>query len=339
MSDRALPESTEIVPRESAATPPLVAALVLPGAEHLMRAFLDGRRASTLDAYERDLDDFARFVQMPDARRAMGVLLAAGQGAANAVALEYKAHLGRRGLASATVKRRLSALRSAVKIAKTIGVIAWTLEIESPKVEPYRDTAGPGLTMWLQIERTARARAMLGDPIPIRDLAILHFAWILGLRRGEIVAIDLEHLDLGGEPARVWVLGKGRNDREPMTLPAEILPALRAWLAVRPAGPGPLFIRLDKASDPDRLQRLTGRSVGNLVPAAGHRAGSRRRVTPHQIRHAAITAVLDLTGDLRRAAKFSRHKDVRTLLIYDDRRKDDAGELAKLLGGLLGGGH
>jgi integrase/recombinase XerC len=53
------------------------------------------------------------------------------------------------------------------------------------------------------------------------------------------------------------------------------------------------------------------------------------RVSPHGLRHAGITKALELCeGNVRKAQKFSRHKDVKTLLKYDDNRQDDAGALA-----------
>ncbi|HEX9485609.1 MAG TPA: hypothetical protein VF976_00965 [Gemmatimonadales bacterium] len=51
-------------------------------------------------------------------------------------------------------------------------------------------------------------------------------------------------------------------------------------------------------------------------------------VRPRGLRHAAITGALDLTGDQRAVQRFSRHKDVRTLTIYDDNRQDLAGDVA-----------
>jgi integrase/recombinase XerC len=54
--------------------------------------------------------------------------------------------------------------------------------------------------------------------------------------------------------------------------------------------------------------------------------------SPHGLRHQAITRALDLGRDLRDVAKFSRHRDVRTLMIYDDSRRDVGGDIAKMLG-------
>ena len=53
-------------------------------------------------------------------------------------------------------------------------------------------------------------------------------------------------------------------------------------------------------------------------------------VTPHKLRHAAITRALDVTGgDVRRAMKFAGHANPETKMIYDDARTDHAGEVAR----------
>ena len=64
--------------------------------------------------------------------------------------------------------------------------------------------------------------------------------------------------------------------------------------------------------------------------ALGRKAGL--TVWPHGLRHTAVTRALEATGgDLRRAQRFSRHRDVRTLLVYDDHRRDLAAAVAELV--------
>ena len=67
----------------------------------------------------------------------------------------------------------------------------------------------------------------------------------LGLRRGEIASLDLGHCDLVS--GTLHVLGKGRSEREAMTIPANVKQALSAWLKLRfdDALDAPLFIALD----------------------------------------------------------------------------------------------
>jgi integrase/recombinase XerC len=64
----------------------------------------------------------------------------------------------------------------------------------------------------------------------------------------------------------------------------------------------------------------------------GQRAGLSRRLRPHGLRHAGITTALDRTGgDVRAVARFSGHKKLDTLLIYDDNRRDLGGQVAGLV--------
>jgi integrase/recombinase XerC len=105
----------------------------------VLDAFLAGRNPRTLQAYDRDLHDFARFLGTADARSGVELLVNLPHGHANATALGYKASLVDRGLKSATIARRLAALRSVVKMARTIGVVAWALDVESPKAGETSD--------------------------------------------------------------------------------------------------------------------------------------------------------------------------------------------------------
>jgi integrase len=77
--------------------------------------------------------------------------------------------------------------------------------------------------------------------------------------------------------------------------------------------------------------RLTGRAVRLIVAGIARLAGLDRVCRPHRLRHAAIIEALDRGRDVRDVAKFSRHKDVRTLLIYDDSRRDVGGDIARML--------
>lgn len=310
---------------------PVAAAPALPAVPRpdVVSAFLAGRNPRTLRAYSRDLDDFARFAGMPSGPSAVEMLLSLSHGDANAAALAYRADLTGRGLSPATTARRLAALRSVVKVARLLGRVAWTLDVEAPKAERYRDTSGPGVAGWWKMWAAAEAA---GDaPKARRDRAILRLLYDRGLRRGELVSLDLADADLSPETPAVAVVGKGRTQRERLTVNEPTRRALAAWAEARGAGPGPLFVRLDRgAVTPDRL---TGEAVRLIVRGLSEAAGLARPVRPHGLRHAAITTALDAGKDMRDVAQFSRHRDVRTLLIYDDRRKDVGGEITRLLGG------
>jgi integrase/recombinase XerC len=287
----------------------------------LLAAFLAGRSPQTVRAYRQDLADFATFVGTATAPEAAQRLLAAGSGAAHELALRYQADLLGRGLAAATVNRRLAALRSLLKLARTLGLVGWSLEVEGLRAEPYRDTRGPGVAGFRRLLAQLDPR---GDAKGLRDRAILRLLFDLGLRRSEVVRLDLADYDT--QTGTVAVLGKGRTAKVARTLPPPTHAALEAWLAVRGQQAGPLFGSLDRAGKGSG--RLSAAGLYALVRKLGEQAGL--KVWPHGLRHAAITQALDATGgDVRAVQRFSRHRDLRTLLIYDDRRTDVAGDVAR----------
>jgi integrase/recombinase XerC len=203
-----------------------------------------------------------------------------------------------------------------VAFAQTLGEVEWTLKVRNLKAQAYRDTRGPGRAGFRQLVETA------GND---RDRAILRLLHDLGLRRGEVVGLDLEDVDLEG--GAVWILGKGRTQKERLTLPEPTRAALAAWVAARGSQPGPLFVNFDHAG---KGGRLTGSGLYCMVRKLGRKSGIATR--PHGLRHAGITSALDLTGgNIRSVQRFSRLRDVRILTLYDDNRLDLAGDVARLV--------
>jgi integrase/recombinase XerC len=294
----------------------------------LVGAFLGGRNPRTLRAYDRDLEDFARFLGCETSRQAMNLLTSGSHGQANAIALAYRTHLTERGLKTATIGRRLAALRSIVKLARTLGVVPWTLEVDAPRVEAYRDTIACGSPGWRSMLELAKTEAATGNPKATRDLAIIRCLHDIGLRRGEAVATDVGSLDL--ERGTLAIVGKGKTEAKKLTLPDPTRDSLARWLELRGSEPGPLFVRLDRAAIV--TGRLSGESVRLLVADLAARAGVSGPVRPHGLRHLAVTAVLDRNGgDIRAAQDFARHSDPKTTMRYDRNRRDLAGSMAKLI--------
>lgn len=286
----------------------------------LIDDFLSGRSEQTIRAYGQDLADFAAFAGVPDVEQAARFLLSRSPGEANALAIEYKAHLMKRGLSPATINRRLAALRSLVKLARTLGMVSWKLHVGGMKAETYRDTRGPGVDAFRLMLKVLASR---NDAKAIRDLAILRLLHDLALRRGEVASLDVEHVDL--EAGTLSVLGKGRTQRQTFSLPDPTKAALARWLAERQPGPGPLFRNFDRSG---KGNRLTANAIYKIVRALGISIGV--KVRPHGLRHTAITEALNLMGgDFRAVQRFSRHRDPRVLNLYDDNRADLAGEVAR----------
>jgi integrase/recombinase XerC len=318
---------TELVP--VAQTPLATTA----NAADLFEAWLAGRNANTVRSYIKDIKDFCRFLSPGSKNRddlaAVEAFLAVSHGKANQVGMKYRAHLNERGLAPGTVARRLSTLRSMVTAARRIGRIAWSLDVDGPRSEPYRDTRGPGLDGWRAILK--KAGELATTPRGKRDMALCLLMHDLGLRRGECVALDLVDVELNENPS-VAIVGKGKTEQERLTLTPRPCAALRDWIISRGSAPGPLFTRLDTGASVD-LGRLTGDSVARMVTRLGSLAGLSRKALPHGLRHQGITRLLDLlAGDVRKVQRFSRHAKVETVMRYDDARRDDAGALAQLLG-------
>jgi len=292
----------------------------------LVAAFLAGRNARTVCAYRQDLEAFRRFLQVPTLDDAAQRLLASAPGAAHALALAYQAHLLERGLQAATVNRRLATLRSLVQFAGTVGRVPWTLEIKNVKTQPYRDTMGPGKTAIRAMLAALQARR---DAKAQRDRAALRLLYDLGLRRGEVVALDLAHVDLTA--GRVAVLGKGRRQPDVLALPEPTQAALHAWLTVRGWHPGPVFTNFDRARKGSG--RLTGTSLYRIVRTLGAQVGF--TVCPHGLRHTAITEACKAAQAhgiaLEEVLDFSRHRDVKVLMIYRDRERNVQGTLAALV--------
>lgn len=162
----------------------------------------------------------------------------------------------------------------------------------------------------------------------VRDVAILRLLHDIALRRGEVVGLDIEDVDLGA--GTIQVLGKGKNEKELLSLPEPTRDALAAWIEVRGVELGALFTNFDRAG---KGNRLTGKSVYRIVQRLGQDIGCKTR--PHGIRHTAITeAVKQAQANgigLEEVLDFSRHADVKTLMIYRDRERNVQGRLAGIV--------
>jgi integrase/recombinase XerC len=294
-------------------------------AASLVVAFFSGQKPLTQKAYRQDLQAFAAFLGLDKQKGiepAVWLLVNQEAGKANALAHSFQTHLKEQGLSPSSINRKMAALGSVVRLARKVGLCSFSLDVDHIGVEKLRDTRGPGKegaqAMMALLEKRTDKKAR-------RDLAMLHLLYDVAMRRGEVCSLDIEHLDLSGRCA--WVMGKSRNQRQRLTLPQKTCEVLSEWLKVREATSGPLFVALNPAA---YGERLSGEGVYYVIDRLGKEIG--KRVRPHGLRHAAITEALDVTkGDIRKVRQFSRHKSMDMLIVYDDARKDFAGEVADLL--------
>lgn len=307
-------------------------------AETALGLWLAGFRSeNTRRAYRKEIIDFAKYTHGGDIGVAVAAFLALEKGPAHAVVAAWRQDKIKRGLSPATINRSLFALKSFVEAANAFDATTLTLKIKSEPSQAYRDTKGPSVASVTKLIKAASeyescrkdgAKDGRKDSRKAaRDVAILMLAFYLGLRRGEIASINIEHINLDG--GTVSILGKGRAERAPITVPHKVCDAIRVWLAVRGevAPSDPLFIDLSQHSTKGRI---TGSSIYFIVSQIGKRIGI--KVRPHGLRHSAITAALDaFDGNSRKVQSFSRHRDANTIKKYDDNRQDFAGQVSAAL--------
>lgn len=319
--------------------PPTPSELQLAGPHNPQDLWPNARSAASLATYAAALRDFVTRGGFPDVPSARAFLLARSGPQAATVAERYRDAMEAAGLSPATVAVRLSALRSMLENDRRKGRIDWVLDVRSKPAEAFRDTRGPGVEVVRRMLEHAATPAALARRTGWRDAALFRLLVVLALRREEVCSLRLEDAELSadpGVPSRVAVLGKGRAAREWRTIPAAAAELLRGWIARRGPEPGPLFPTLPRGAEIPipagaRVGRMCGEDVRRVVADLAAAAGVAVPVRPHGLRHTAITAVLDgCGGDVRQAARFSRHRDIATVIRYDDQREDVAGQLAAM---------
>ncbi|WP_413251004.1 tyrosine recombinase XerC [Sinomonas flava] len=263
-----------------------------------------GRSAHTVRAYESDL--------------ASMLASAAGDGAWDLSGIDLamlRRWLGRQsdsGLSRATLARRASSVRA---------FMAWALREGRVEADPALRLAAPKrdkhLPAVLHREQAARlvesaaGAASEGDPVAVRDLALVEFLYATGVRVGELVGLDVDDLDFERRTARI--LGKGNKERTvPFGEPASA--ALTRWLAVRhalaSAASGPaLFLGR-------RGGRLGQRQARDVVDRALRALGDTSASGPHALRHTAATHLLDGGADLRSVQELLGHASLATTQLY-----------------------
>lgn len=271
----------------------------------------------TVRAYEGDVTQYLAWVA-GEAGKKISEL-----GPADLDMESVRSHLidmNRAGKARASVARKLSALRTFVKYLRREDIL---------EHDPAAMAVAPKLDKTIPVHLSEPEMARLietpstGDPLGRRDRAILELFYASGLRLSELVAIDLEDLNL---PARmVRVMGKGGKERI-LPFNQSAASALRAWMSDRATilaarlrqgsgGAGrkpqadPLFINY-------RGTRLTGRSVDRLLRRYVAQCSTRLGISPHALRHSFATHLLQRGADLRAIQELLGHSRLGTTQRY-----------------------
>lgn len=257
----------------------------------------------TLAAYGRDLADAETW--LGDA----GGLMAAPQEALEA----WFADLSRRGLSAATAARRRASVRQFYRFALGEG---WRTDDPSRRLDaPKQGRSLPKTLSRGEIEALLAAAGAADSAAGLRLIALVEMAYASGLRVSELLALKVEAVRR--DPAYLILRGKGGKERlAPLNTAAR--EAIKAWLDARDAARKPgapdspwLFPSHGKSG------HLTPRRFAQLLDQAAVTAGiDPARVSPHVLRHAFATHLLEGGADLRVVQTLLGHADISTTQIY-----------------------
>lgn len=275
-------------------------------ADPLIEQFLDslwlerGASRLTLAAYRTDLTNFAAHLA------ARGVALA---GAGRAELLAYLAAPAQARLAPRSLARRLSAVRGFYRYLVREGL---TLEDPTARIDsPRLGRPLPKTLSEADVERLLAAPA--GEaPEALRDAAMLELLYASGLRVSELVGLRLAQVDLNR--GVLVVLGKGSRERL-VPVGEAAVGRIEAYLA---KARGAL---LDgQVSDALFVTRrgggMTRQAFWHRLRAHASTAGFERLPSPHTLRHAFATHLLNHGADLRAVQMLLGHADLSTTQIY-----------------------
>lgn len=272
--------------------------------EHL--AVERGLSTNTLQAYRRDLRRYVAFLTSWGIQDVPGVTDEAV--GAYVVQLSSSTHDGLL-YRPASMARMLSSVRSFHRFQLREGATDRdpTVGVGSPR--PARSLPRP-----LAVDEVARLleTPRTGEPVGLRDRAILEMLYGAGLRISELTGLDVDDVDL--EEGSVRVLGKGGKERD-VPVGRYAREAVTAYLTR--ARPGFATARTRSALFLNqRGGRLTRQGVSQLLERHVRAAGIRRRVTPHTLRHSFATHLLEGGADVRTVQELLGHASVATTQIY-----------------------
>ena len=284
------------------------------------------RSPHTQRCYRLDIENF-----LADLGTELGKFLSLDRFEAYALVSRYKGELIQKGLKSATINRRLAAIKSLVAFSYNCGHCEFMLEaVKGEKLCAYRDTTGIDPEAFKRVLSAIDRTSLKG----IRDYALLMLLWSNALRRSEVSKANIGDFDPAAKTLRIFGKGKGNNS-EFVSLGSGTVMAIEAWLEVRgETNPDKaLFCSVNAGY---RDGRLCTQAIYTVVKERCQSAGITKVMSPHRIRHSAITSALEATGgDVRRVQKLSRHSSLNTLLIYDDNRRNHQGEVTDILDSLV----
>jgi len=264
-------------------------------------ALESGHSRNTVEAYLRDLRRLAEFAASKGVREPGQVT--------RALLRDFVYLLKDVGLSPATIRREISAIRTYYTFLVGEGRVAAdpSDRLESPR----RGRSLPDILSVAEIERLLAA-PNVDQTLAWRDRALLELGYGAGLRVSELCGLATTDLLLADNLVRVF--GKGGKERL-VPLGRTVIGAVSVYLhQLRP--------ELDRGASGGRLllnargRPLSRVGAWGIVKLAAARAGIRKRVTPHTLRHSFATHLLEGGADLRAVQEMLGHADLSTTQIY-----------------------
>jgi integrase/recombinase XerD len=268
------------------------------------QAFLSlekGLSQKTIAAYSTDLMQFGLFLEEQKIVRVADI--------DRGTILSYLIHLRNRGLSARSRARHLVTLRGFFKFLAQEKIID-----SSPAAQIDLPKTGLQLPDVLSV---ADVEALIAAPDRnklegVRDAAMLELLYGAGLRVSELIGLEMTGINL--EAGFVRVFGKGSKERL-VPVGRMAMDAIQTYLE----NSRPLLLGNRSSSYlfvTRRGSAMTRQSFWNLVGRYGRRAGLKKRVTPHSLRHSFATHLLEGGADLRAVQMMLGHADISTTQIY-----------------------
>jgi integrase/recombinase XerD len=274
--------------------------------ESQIRTFLNclkvekGLSDNTIQAYRRDIVKFATFA----ATRHLGA-----KDVQRGDVVDFLGTLYRKGLDSRSVARHLVTIRHFFRFALMEGYVQDdpAATIESPR---FRHS----LPEFLSVDEVDK---LLRQPdvtavVGLRDRAMIELMYSCGLRVSELCSLRVS--DLEGEAGCLRCIGKGDKERL-VPVGRQALEVVQRYLKTS----RPKLLR--ESSSPYLFLNQTGTRVGRItywktLGQYGRKAGLRKALKPHMLRHSFATHLLDRGADLRSVQMMLGHSDISTTQIY-----------------------
>jgi len=232
--------------------------------------------------------------------------------------VDYKRVVANRAdLAVSTKNKYIIAARLLLKGLYSTGLLPIDISSTAKTFQQSRKHKKVGLDDQEVVSLSEKLRSLTMDEETSRLKAIASLLILQGLRQIEIVRLNVQDIEL--DRGRALILGKGRDDKEPISLHPQTVEALRCYLKLNKLADGPLFISRSHNSEG---KRLSTRSIRNIVQKELIELGIFKTV--HGCRHYFTSKLIkEYGGDLLEVSRYTRHKDISTLQVYWDGIKSE----------------